>query len=118
MPPSRTLILSLLITLLLPSLVVSASQDLPINLMVARSEADTEATKKANEYNSENCSGPINYGHHSTLLHCVTMDETSHSVYLAGGTAHAYTDQSCGAHGGSNIGALPRGCVNLDKWRK
>ncbi|KAK0638939.1 small secreted protein [Cercophora newfieldiana] len=42
------------------------------------------AFPKANEYKSQDCSGPLNYGHHSFDLHMVTMDDSTGSVYQAG----------------------------------
>ncbi|KAK5635627.1 hypothetical protein RRF57_011339 [Xylaria bambusicola] len=52
---------------------------------VATAATTARATRpKANEYKSEDCSGSVNYGHNSFLLHDVTMDDTTHSVYLTG----------------------------------
>ncbi|KAI0968950.1 hypothetical protein F4678DRAFT_464141 [Xylaria arbuscula] len=58
--------------------------------MIALASVATAATTprdtrpKANEYKSEDCSGSVSYGHNSFLLHDVTMDDTTHSVYLTG----------------------------------
>ena len=51
-------------------------------------------------------------------LHSVSMDPSSHSVYLAGASWHAYTEPSLagndnGCHG-DHLGALGGGCQNLD----
>ncbi|KAJ9212948.1 hypothetical protein DTO166G4_5452 [Paecilomyces variotii] len=74
------------------------------------------ALPKANEYKSGDCSGPINFGHHSILLRDVTMDDTSHSVYLAGTNWVGYSDKT--GNGGSCTGAALRilngKCNNLD----
>jgi hypothetical protein len=45
---------------------------------------DARALPKANEYKSGDCSGDLNFGHHSGFLFEVTMDDTSNSVYLSG----------------------------------
>lgn len=61
-------------------------------------------------------SGGINYGHHNANLVDVTMDETSHSVYLAGGQWVSFTQKT--GNGGSCHGdmvAVLGGCNNLDQ---
>ncbi|KAI3319832.1 hypothetical protein HD806DRAFT_508076 [Xylariaceae sp. AK1471] len=45
---------------------------------------DARALPKANEYKSGDCSGDLNFGHHSGFLFEVTMDDTTNSVFLSG----------------------------------
>ena len=75
---------------------------------------------KANEYKSSDCSGPINYPHVSDALFDVTMDDSSHSVYLATCCKvwHAWSSKSedGGECRGELLGELPGECVNLDTW--
>ena len=66
-----------------------------------------------------NSSGAINFPHHNDDLQDVTMDDTSHSVYLAApaGTWHAYGGNT--GNGGSCSGAIlgafkHLACNNLD----
>ncbi|KAI0159545.1 hypothetical protein GGR57DRAFT_499873 [Xylariaceae sp. FL1272] len=74
------------------------------------------AWPKANEYKSGDCGGPMNYEHHSPFLKDVTMDDTSHSVYLAGGTweLHSGKTENGGSCNGAWLGVSDGGCVNLD----
>lgn len=73
---------------------------------------------KANEYRSPDCSGPLNYGLNRATLEHVTMDDTSHSVYLAapGFSWKGYSgkDKDGGHCTGNLLGDLPDKCVNLD----
>ncbi|KAF4333205.1 small secreted [Fusarium beomiforme] len=79
---------------------------------------------KANEYTDHACSN-FNYGHHRQDLTDVTMDDTTHSVYLNGGNGfwtgtkyewRGYSEKSNGKCSGKKLGSLPSGgdCVNLD----
>ncbi|ROW15710.1 hypothetical protein VPNG_02131 [Cytospora leucostoma] len=67
--------------------------------LLALTQADTP---KANEYTSTDCSGTINYPHHSSSLIDVTMDDSSQSVYLAGGEWSGFSDKT--SDGGSCYG--------------
>ncbi|MDI1486314.1 MAG: hypothetical protein OHK93_005541 [Ramalina farinacea] len=80
---------------------------------------ETRTNPKANEYGSPDCSGPINFGHASAFLpDTISMDTSSHSVYLAGATWHAWTGGNGNTNGdpcsGDDLGALPGECNNLD----
>lgn len=121
------IVLSLLLTLLsflscisaLPVLVNS-----PHN--VNGSDSSAPATwRKANEYISHDCSGPMSWEHHSPSLSQVYMDDTSHSVYLAWSTGKGW--KAFSEHNrdgdttwceGVDMGYVPRniGCINLDSW--
>ncbi|KAI1326450.1 hypothetical protein F5Y16DRAFT_228855 [Xylariaceae sp. FL0255] len=77
---------------------------------------------KANEYKSGDCSGAINYSHNSFFLKDVTMDDSSHSVYLT--STWQLVDGKTGS-GGSFSGldlvtvSYPRGaCISLsaESW--
>ncbi|KAI8635269.1 hypothetical protein F5Y19DRAFT_407185 [Xylariaceae sp. FL1651] len=91
---------------------------------VAGAAVVERALPKANEYISGDCSGSINYGHHSAGLNDVTMDHTTHSVYLNG--KWSLWDQNSGNGGsctGSQIGSVdyPKGaCITTDakSWHK
>ncbi|KAF0324786.1 hypothetical protein K4K61_005540 [Colletotrichum sp. SAR11_59] len=78
------------------------------------------ANNKANEYKSGDCSGSLNYGHTGVKLATVTMDDSSHSVYLATGATYgpwlAYEGKTSngGSCTGAYLGDLPGECVNLD----
>ncbi|GAD94196.1 small secreted protein [Paecilomyces variotii No. 5] len=74
------------------------------------------AVPKANEYKSTDCSGPINYGHHALELGDVTMDDTSHSVYLAGASWIGYSDKTGngGSCTGTALGLMAQQCNDLD----
>ncbi|KAJ5747856.1 uncharacterized protein N7511_009552 [Penicillium nucicola] len=74
------------------------------------------ALPKANEYKSSDCSGALNYGHHSALLKDVTMDDTTHSVYLAGANWVGFSDKTGngGSCSGSALTVLQGECNNLD----
>ncbi|KAL1863176.1 hypothetical protein Plec18170_000006 [Paecilomyces lecythidis] len=74
------------------------------------------ALPKANEYKSTDCSGPINFGHHSAFLRDVTMDDTSHSVYLAGANWVGFSDKTKngGSCSGTALTVLDGQCNNLD----
>ncbi|KAL9489839.1 hypothetical protein ACSS6W_002116 [Trichoderma asperelloides] len=75
---------------------------------------------KANEYKSGDCSGNINFGHHSGDVTDVTMDDTSHSVYLAASgknTWEAWDGKTYNGGGctGNYLGLVPHlSCLNLD----
>jgi len=73
---------------------------------------------KANEYRSGDCSGPINYQHVSATLDSVTMDDSSHSVYLASPyhewVGYEGKSRNGGHCIGQSLGRLPDRCVNLD----
>lgn len=61
-------------------------------------------------------SGTLNYGHHSSGLIDVTMDDTSHSVYLAGGDWSGFSEKT--SDGGSCYGDFIRlygACNALDQ---
>ncbi|CAJ2505581.1 Uu.00g129750.m01.CDS01 [Anthostomella pinea] len=49
---------------------------------------------KANEYTTHDCSGDLNYGHHTFDLHEITMDDTTHSVYQAGTSWYFFSGKS------------------------
>ncbi|KUI71821.1 hypothetical protein VM1G_11828 [Cytospora mali] len=71
---------------------------------------------KANEYTSSDCSGTMNYEHHASNLVDVTMDDTSHSVYLAGGDWSGFSEKT--SDGGSCYGDYIRlygACNGLDQ---
>ncbi|PSR73977.1 hypothetical protein BD289DRAFT_487504 [Coniella lustricola] len=71
---------------------------------------------KANEYSSPDCTGALNYGHHSAFLTNVNMDATSHSVYLATpDDTYEWVAWSGANCGGTKWGALPNECNNLDR---
>ncbi|CZT16384.1 uncharacterized protein RCC_02227 [Ramularia collo-cygni] len=78
------------------------------------------AIPKANEYTSGDCSGDLNFGHRSPFLETVTMDDTTHSVYLAGAAAdlewQAFSGKSKndGVCIGKHLGPLGGECQNLD----
>jgi len=65
-------------------------------------------------------SGSINYGHVSSTLESVDMDDTSNSVYLTTGTGHsgwqAFTGKGLGDNQcyGTNLGTIGDGCQNLN----
>ncbi|KAK4142234.1 uncharacterized protein C8A04DRAFT_30193 [Dichotomopilus funicola] len=69
---------------------------------------------KANEYTSTDCSGDLNFGHHSDTLTDVTMDDTSHSVFMAGGEWAGYSQKGSGGCSGEMLGTMEGGCNNLD----
>ena len=60
-------------------------------------------------------SGSLNYGHHSGLLTDVTMDDTTHSVYLSGADWMGFSDKESdgGRCSGFPIG-VGQGCNNLE----
>lgn len=55
----------------------------------------------------------MNFEHHSTSLSDVTMDSTSNSVYLAGGTWRGYTEKGSEGCSGTNLGNMAGGCNAL-----
>lgn len=61
---------------------------------------------------------PSKNSHHSIFLSSVNLDPSSHSVYLAGGNWHAYSQPNLDGNNnncqGENLGALGGGCQNLD----
>jgi hypothetical protein len=61
-------------------------------------------------------SGALNYGHHSAFLGDVTMDDSSHSVYLAGANWVGFSDKTSngGKCSGSALTVLQGECNNLD----
>lgn len=66
-------------------------------------------------------SGSLNYGHRAGNLVDVTMDDTTHSVYLAanfGNTWEAWAGKTGNGGGctGEKLGLVPHlECLNLDK---
>ncbi|KAH9897597.1 hypothetical protein F4778DRAFT_783176 [Xylariomycetidae sp. FL2044] len=82
------------------------------------------ALPKANEYKSDDCSGDINYHHHgdSDDNQVVGMDDTTHSVYLAGqdstkgwfGYSGGKTQSSGNYCTGEKLGQMHGKCNNLD----
>jgi hypothetical protein len=61
-------------------------------------------------------SGTLNYGHYSNNLVDVTMDDTSHSVYLAGGDWSGFSEKT--SDGGACYGDYIRlygACNPLDQ---
>ncbi|KAK3392229.1 hypothetical protein B0T20DRAFT_51236 [Sordaria brevicollis] len=92
---------------------------------VASASMVSATNPKANEYKDGNCK-TYNYGHARSGLGVVTMDDTSHSVYItnSGPSWYAYSDKvgktdSGGACTGEKLGHLPNGCHNLDtKFKK
>ncbi|KAJ5506572.1 hypothetical protein N7453_005529 [Penicillium expansum] len=85
------------------------------------------ALPKANEYKSTDwlfrstahhnlSGGALNYGHHSSFLGDVTMDDSSHSVYLAGTNWVGFSDKTSngGSCSGSALTLLQGECNNLD----
>ncbi|KAK7745859.1 hypothetical protein SLS53_002577 [Cytospora paraplurivora] len=81
--------------------------------LLALAQADKP---KANEYKSTDCSGVINYPHYADNLIDVTMDDTSQSVYLAGGDWSGFSDKT--SDGGSCYGdyiQLYGACNSLDQ---
>ncbi|KFY03669.1 hypothetical protein O988_01343 [Pseudogymnoascus sp. VKM F-3808] len=78
------------------------------------------AIPKANELTSHDCApGTGSYEHHAIGLYDVTMDDTSHSVYLAAGPWNYYSDKT--SNGGSCSGDFigrwddeSHPCVDLD----
>ncbi|OTA62892.1 hypothetical protein K449DRAFT_382191 [Hypoxylon sp. EC38] len=75
---------------------------------------------KANEYKSADCSGDKNYSHAKYGLTFVTMDDSSHCVYLANDwdkrTWQAYSEKTYngGACWGEVLGNLNGKSHNLD----
>jgi hypothetical protein len=59
-------------------------------------------------------SGDINFPHHSDTLTEVTMDDTSHSVFLAGGEWAGFSQKGSGGCSGELLGTMSGGCNNLD----
>lgn len=88
----------------------------PANANLAATFGTPLDPPKANEYKSGDCSGDINYGHHSVLLDHVTMADNTHSVYLASpnGMWYAYEKKENGRCAGRKYGALVDKCVNID----
>ncbi|KAF6820481.1 small secreted protein [Colletotrichum sojae] len=79
------------------------------------------AKRKANEYKSGDCSGALNYGHHSDFLGDVTMDDSSNSVYLANTNVQSNWEfwdgktRNGGSCGGVKLGLAPHmECNNLN----
>ncbi|KAF2432922.1 hypothetical protein EJ08DRAFT_101676 [Tothia fuscella] len=78
---------------------------------------------KANEYETDNCSGKMLHEHHGLSIGNVQMDDASHSVYLAKGTGfgpwHAWSDKEA-APGkncvGFELGEMGGGCIKLDNF--
>ncbi|KAK4182564.1 small secreted protein, partial [Podospora australis] len=77
--------------------------------------------KKANEYKSGDCSGDLNFGHKSGNLGDVTMDDSTHSVYLAtqegDDTWEGWSGKTKNGGGctGEKLGLVPHlECLNLD----
>ncbi|KAM0796113.1 hypothetical protein BDR22DRAFT_825553 [Usnea florida] len=89
-------------------------------LVTGSATAFAAALPKANEYQSTDCSGDINFGHSASNLAVVNMDPSSHSVYLAGATWSGYSGASANPSGsgcqGQDLGPLPGACVNLDTY--
>ncbi|EGU75777.1 hypothetical protein FOXB_13689 [Fusarium oxysporum f. sp. conglutinans Fo5176] len=80
------------------------------------------ATRKANEFVSDNCAqGTASYEHNSGFINDVTMDDTSNSVYFAAGPWFYYDGKT--ENGGSCTGNLlgswandnDHPCVNLNQ---
>jgi hypothetical protein len=62
----------------------------------------------------------MNFEHHSYFLKDVTMDDATHSVYLAGSTSHPWQAWSEKTKDGGNcqgkyLGELGWECQNLDR---
>ncbi|KAK3306175.1 uncharacterized protein B0T15DRAFT_575366 [Chaetomium strumarium] len=85
--------------ILLPAFIALAQAELP----------------KANEYKSGDCNpDSLNFGHHSSSLKEVTMDDTSHSVFLAGGEWAGFSQKGSEGCSGELLGTMKSGCNNLD----
>ncbi|KAK0707708.1 small secreted protein [Lasiosphaeris hirsuta] len=91
-----------------------------LSVMLAATGLGSAALPKANEYKTGDCSGSLNYGHHSFDLHAVTMDDTSNSVYQDGTRWYLFDGKT--SNGGTCKGkflgqiradALGR-CINLN----
>jgi len=89
-------------------------------LIALASVALAQTQPKANEYKSTDCSGSINFAHKNFDLEDVTMDDTSHSVYLAvtgDDTWQAWSDKTSngGSCTGTNLGTFSHlDCNDLD----
>ncbi|SLM38036.1 hypothetical protein LPUS_08111 [Lasallia pustulata] len=91
---------------------------------------DARTLPKANEYDSPDCSGPMAYHHHpgwgGLINECVSMNVTTHSVYITSGTLGAgfiaYNKDDCTGDALSPTGTPPylqganagQKCVDLD----
>lgn len=88
-------------------------------MLVTMAAAAPLANPKANEYKSEDCSGDMNFEHHSLKLEHVTMDDTSNSVYLASPNFAWYAYSEKTKDGGKCTGMLltmlPDGCNDLNE---
>ncbi|KAK3349623.1 small secreted protein [Lasiosphaeria hispida] len=91
-----------------------------LSLMLAAAGLASAALPKANEYKSDDCSGALNYGHHSFDLHTVTMDDTSNSVYQDGTRWYVFDGKTSngGTCKGKFLGQLKAStlgsCLNLN----
>ncbi|KAK3315744.1 hypothetical protein B0H66DRAFT_270310 [Apodospora peruviana] len=95
------------------------SQITALALLVASATAKTK--QKANEYQSGDCGGGLNFGHASFKLDDVTMDDSTHSVYLSTmskkDTWRAFSGKTSNGGGctGEDLGLVPKlECLNLD----